>query len=198
MLKFYTNRELADRLSINLAKWKRWSREFLPPDPLGGMQSGYTRQYSIDDAFTVYLGGHLVSALKYTIPESKTILRDLHGWLSSIGIYQNTPKANTDGLGKTIQVKRYIIFIQSRPDASGSPYDFCYSIRGTIDETTEQQKPFLVRNERYVETWIPPHMQKTGISESLGVKLLNITAVLHRFVERLGISESIYDILARD
>ncbi|MBW2491912.1 MAG: hypothetical protein JRE65_12275, partial [Deltaproteobacteria bacterium] len=54
MIKFFTNRELSDSLDIKLTKWKRWSREFLPPDPLGGMQSGYARQYHPDQAFTVF------------------------------------------------------------------------------------------------------------------------------------------------
>ena len=51
MIKFYTNRELSEKLSIGLSKWKRWSREFLPPDPLGGLQSGYARQYTQDPEF---------------------------------------------------------------------------------------------------------------------------------------------------
>ena len=191
MLKFFTNRELADKLNINLAKWKRWSREFLPPDPLGGMQSGYTRQYNIDDAFKVYLGGHLVSDIKFTIPETKTILNDLNGWMSSVGIYKNPGKEILDNLRPTIPVKRYIIFIHSRPTPSGSSVDYFYSIRGIIDEGTEQHQPDLIRHERYVEVSIPHQKQKSAISESVGVKLLNITAVMNQFAEHLGISETL-------
>jgi hypothetical protein len=194
MVKFYTNRELADQLNINLAKWKRWSREFLPPDPLGGMQSGYTRQYSIDDAFKVYLGGHLVSDIKFTIPETRTILRDLNGWMSSVGIYKNPGKEIVNNLRPTIPVKRYIIFIHSRPAPSGSSLHFFYSIRGILDETTEQHQPVLIRRERYVETSIPDQKQKSAVSESVGVKLLNMTAALHQFVEHLGIPETQYDL----
>ena len=73
--------------NINLAKWKRWSREFLPPDPLGGLQSGYARQYSPDEAFTVFLGGHLVGDLKFSISETKQILVDLHQWLVDHDFY---------------------------------------------------------------------------------------------------------------
>ena len=99
MIKFYTNRELSKNLDINLAKWKRWSREFLPPDPLGGMQSGYARQYNLDDSFTVYLGGYLVSDLRFTIPEVKQILEDLYEWLVDTGFYfvaKHDPKPKTD------------------------------------------------------------------------------------------------------
>ena len=92
MIRFYLNRELAQRLDINLSRWKRWSREFLPPDPLGGLQSGYARQYNLDDAFCVYLGGFLVANLKYSIPETKTILRDLKDWLAVHGAFYQPSK----------------------------------------------------------------------------------------------------------
>ncbi len=78
MINFYTNQELSKKFNVNLARWKRWSREFLPPDPLGGLQSGYARQYNPDEAFTVVLGGHLVGDLKFSIPEAKQILVALH------------------------------------------------------------------------------------------------------------------------
>ena len=81
MLRYYSARLLAHKLHIPLNRWKRWAREFLPPDPLGGLQSGYARQYSLQDAFTVYLGGYLVSRLGFAIPESRRILDDLKDFL---------------------------------------------------------------------------------------------------------------------
>jgi len=83
MLKYFLNRELSTRLGIPLSRWKRWSREFLPPDPLGGLQSGFARQYSVRDAFVVYLAGYLVSSQAYSIPEARQILHDLSGWLQN-------------------------------------------------------------------------------------------------------------------
>jgi hypothetical protein len=198
LIKFYTNRELADKLSINLAKWKRWSREFLPPDALGGMQSGYTRQYSIDDAFKVFLGGHLVSAIKYTIPEAKKILHDLQEWLAGVGIYQNSGRDLEYNTEPVTAVKCYIIFIQPQLAVSGLPIGFFYSIRGIIAETTVQHKPILVRQQRYIETLIPPQKNEKGVSETAGVKVLNITAVLQQFVESLDIPKTIYDLLERE
>ncbi len=197
MIKFYNNRELADKLSINLAKWKRWSREFLPPDPLGGMQSGYTRQYSIDDAFKVFLGGHLVSAIKYTIPEAKKILHDLQEWLAGVGIYQNSGRDLENNTGPVTAVNRYIIFIQPQPAVSGQPIDFLYSIRGIIADTTVRHKAILVRQERYIETLIPPQESERAVSETAGVKVFNITAVLQQFVECLDIPKTLYDLLER-
>ncbi len=195
-MKFYTNRELADNLSINLAKWKRWSREFLPPDPLGGMQSGYTRQYSIDDAFKVYLGGHLVSALKYTIPEAKIILHDLQEWMAGVGIYQNFGRELENSSGPLTTIKRYKIFINPQPAVSGQPIDFRYSIRGIIADTTVRHHSILVRQERYIETLIPSQGNEGAVSEMAAVKVINITAVLRQFVECLDVSKTLYQLLA--
>ena len=197
MIKFYTNRELADKLSINLAKWKRWSREFLPPDPLGGMQSGYTRQYSIDDAFKVYLGGHLVSAIKYTLPEAKKILHDLHDWLADVGIYKNSGRDLENTAGPATSVKRYIIFIQTQPMVSGQPIDFLYSIRGIIADTPVHHKDLLIRQEQYIETLIPPQENERSVSDSAGVRVLNITALLQQFVDGLDIPKTFYDLWER-
>ena len=111
MIRYFTNRALSEKLGYNLAKWKRWSREFLPPDPLGGMQSGYARQYNPDQAFTVYLGGLLVADLKFTIPEAKQIIRDLQGWLAEKGFNFNARGKILSGIGDVEIVKKYILLI---------------------------------------------------------------------------------------
>lgn len=85
---YYANRELSKKLSINLSRWKRWVREFLAPDPLGGLQSGYARQLSLKDAFTVYLGGFLVSELRFGVQEAESILADLSTWLRKKGYFR--------------------------------------------------------------------------------------------------------------
>ena len=84
---YFNSRYLSDNLQIKPAKWKRWTREFLEPDPLGGYQSGYARQFSSKDAFRVFLGGHLVSEQKFSIPEARQIIRDLGPWLKKNGLY---------------------------------------------------------------------------------------------------------------
>jgi hypothetical protein len=84
---YFDSKYLSKRLDINAAKWKRWAREFLSVDPLGGYQSGYARQFSHKDAFRVYLGGHLVGVLRFTIPEARQILTDLEVWLKKKGFY---------------------------------------------------------------------------------------------------------------
>jgi hypothetical protein len=180
MIKFYTNRELSQKLKINLARWKRWSREFLPPDPLGGMQSGYARQYSIDNAFTVYLGGHLVGELKYTIPEAKKILEDLKKWLKDNDFFINTKNA-----GKTVKdakdfVKEYIIFILRENDLKNNSSSFSYRIRGIINNISVDYNEYRVREERYIEEYILPKGIENTEYDMKVAKMLSITEV-HRY-----------------
>lgn len=96
---YFNSRYLSEKLDINLAKWKRWAREFLPPDPLGGLRSGYARHFNLKDAFRVFLGGQLVGNLRYSIPETQRILDELDGLLEPLGffdLYPGHPPIRTD------------------------------------------------------------------------------------------------------
>lgn len=84
MLSFYDSRNLSKRLHIPLARFKRWGREFLPPDNLGGYQSGYARQYNLNEAFTVFFGGFLVHDTKLSVPQAKMVLQRLQGYLPNL------------------------------------------------------------------------------------------------------------------
>jgi hypothetical protein len=172
MIKFFTNREASNRLDINLSKWKRWSREFLPPDPLGGMQSGFARQYSPDGAFTVYFGGHLVADLKFTIPEAKKIVKDLHLW-----------------------VKKYIIFIEREKDPDNT-ISFSYTIRGIISNEPVNYNGFEIMEERYTETIMGLQTKKMSAVDVNIVKTVNVTDVLNNFVLRLNLNRSRYPVLS--
>ena len=191
MIKFFTNREASKRLNINLSKWKRWSREFLPPDPLGGMQSGFARQYSPDGAFTVYLGGHLVADLKFTIPEARQILTDLHEWFAEKGFYFDARSNATANQGVDPLIKKYIIFIE-REKAPGDAIDFMYTIRGIISNEPDNYNGFDIMKELYVETSIGLPPKKTSTMDMNIVKVLTITDVLNSFVVRLNLNRSRY------
>jgi len=190
MLKFFINRKLADVFNTNLAKWKRWSREFLPPDPLGGMQSGYARQYHPDQAFTVRLGGYLVAEMKYSIPEARQILEDLHEWLRENGFY-----FDARGIGKHRNdtgnnVACYLIFIQPGKDPG-----FRYAVRGLISREKNDRKGFSIIDERYVQTGLKSGIKPFELKQSMGVKCLNMTALLVDFTQTLGLDKIHYRVL---
>ena len=195
MIKFYTNRDLSERLGIKLAKWKRWSREFLPPDPLGGMQSGYARQYHPDQAFTVFLGGHLVADLNFSIPDARHIMQDLKSWLSDKGFFfePNGHVVSDNGVDALIQ--KYIIFIR-REKETENRFKFVYTIRGIISNEPVFYKGFDVIKKLYVETSLNSGSKKVVTEGNMNVdKILNITGILNVLVNAVGLDSKRYPAL---
>ncbi|MFC1798401.1 hypothetical protein ACFLZL_01160 [Thermodesulfobacteriota bacterium] len=186
MIKYYSNRELSDKLNINLAKWKRWSREFLPPDPLGGLQSGYARQYHPNDAFTVFLGGQLVSALRYTIPETRIILSDLKQWLLDKRFYLDLEEdaAPIDKIDPF--VCEYRVFINKEMRKNVPSTHFNYIIRGIISDEPSEHNGFSIRNEKYIETRIDITDKNAARLPPSGVKILYITEIYRCFTDDLA------------
>ncbi len=187
MINFYTNRELAQKFGLNLAKWKRWSREFLPPDPLGGLQSGFARQYTLKDAFRVYLAGFLVSELKYSIPAAKEIIDDLTGWLESEEFLANHDIVTKSSKNATVPIERYKIIISQRKSATdASRAEFDYQIRGIISNTPDLYEGMPIRVERYVETLIPPSDDSAVPASAGSSQILNLTDIIEYFMNCLN------------
>jgi hypothetical protein len=184
-------------LDINLARWKRWSREFLPPDPLGGMQSGYARQYNPNEAFKVKLGGHLVADLKFTIPEAKQILKDLDDWLADKGFYFDVQGKATSKEGVDRLVNKYIIFIRREKPLDHNNIEYIYAVRGIISKKTVNYKGFEIMEERYVETLVGSRENKIETFDMDTVRTLNITDVLNNFANKLGLDKAHYQVLSQ-
>jgi hypothetical protein len=193
MLKYYNNKQLSIKLNLNLAKWKRWSREFLPPDPLGGLQSGYARQYHPDQAFTVCLGGYLVSEMKLSIPEVRMILEDLHPWLQENGflfrVRGSKPAVDRAAAG----VAYFLISIQ-RTTHSG----FFYTVRGVVSkvETADGQTNLI--SERYTERHIVPAGGAETQEPPVSARVINISRFLKEFVLALDFDPTHYEALNPD
>jgi hypothetical protein len=186
MIHYYTNREISEKLAINLARWKRWSRSFLPPDPLGGMQSGYARQYAFKDLFKVYLGGHLVAHLKLSVPDSLQVLTDLSPWMKKNGFF-DLSGANgkaTDVGGQTNGFRIYFRSLKVAGVNNGS--GFCYLIRKTVDMRSLESVTGPCTMETYEETIIP-FIAADGSVFLLApdVHLLNLSALFAVLVTRL-------------
>ena len=195
MIKFFKNRELSDKFGIKLAKWKRWSREFLPPDPLGGMQSGYARQYNPDQAFTVFFGGHLVSDLKFSIPEARQIMQDLNKWMSEKGFFYDIGGHTVSIKGLDALVKNYIIFIR-REKRSDKQFKFIYTIRGIISNEPVLYKGFDMMKKLFVETAVNQGIEQTSNMDLNVVKTLYITGILTDFVDTMGLEKTRYRVLS--
>lgn len=186
MIHYYTNRELSEKLGINLARWKRWSRSFLPPDPLGGMQSGYTRQYSFKDLFKVYLGGHLLSHLKLSLPDSQQVLVDLSPWLNKNGFF-GLNGIHGAGTQKRARSDLHRIYFCPLPAADASRGSgFAYLIRRMVSIESNASLNGILFFETFTESFI--HSDTTDGSLFLRnpyVRLLNLSALTGLLTEML-------------
>jgi hypothetical protein len=194
MIRYFTNRQLANSLDINLARWKRWSREFLPPDPLGGLQSGVARDYSIDDALTVYLGGCLVSGLNFTIPQARRILSDLEPWLTGAGVHINGTLQKCYRSDIHLQVREYLIYIYPVMTQSAEQSVFRYLIRGILEQPSNQNAHTALKMQQYIEIDLPEEGPDNGEQDNVYFKILNITSALRRFITRLKLDEKTFPV----
>ncbi len=187
MVRYFTSRESAEKLGVNLAKWKRWAREFLPPDPLGGMQSGYARQYLTKDVFIVVLGGHLVSHLKFSVPEAKSILTDLNSWLKKNDFYNNIENNGTPLYEDKDDPSIYRIYIKIKKHKKNGPAIYRYLVRKIVLSHQPEEKKNRVQCEYFEE--IPINMDPDEVRDffnSAFIRLLNISALYSQFKEKLN------------
>ena len=176
MVKLFTNKELAARLGINPARWKRWSREFLPPDPLAGRQSGYARQYYLNDAFAVFLGGHLVSSLRMAVPEARKVLRDLKDWLKENG-YRFDPAGGRYGMSPDAPAAARHTITAYQTGAGG----FVYWVKGAFLTEFDTVDGWPVVRETFTEKWITPRGE--GAPELESPKTIPVSLILEKFLK---------------
>jgi len=196
MIKFYINRELSDSLGIRLSKWKRWSREFLPPDPLGGLQSGYARQYAIDQAFTVFLGGHLVAHLHFSMPEAQKIIKELKPWIKAHKTALSTNKTE-----RAFEDTLIYIFSLQPPKSGGVA--FAYLERKCLSDRPYEKDGPHARHEVYIEKPIPVSSVNNGLEtfdpkDRIDSRILYISRLYARFLGKMANSRKTEDRESKD
>jgi hypothetical protein len=160
---YYKSRYITDALGIKLAKWKRWTREFLPPDPLSGKQSGYARNFNIKDAFHVYLAGYLVSTMRFSIPQARQIMSDLGPSLKQRGYHVLHPN------GLSAAHKFFWVLIHQKADGS---FGYVES-----PETDTAQTTALASQ---------PLSEFLSTSGFLDARIISISALYQRFLKRIN------------
>lgn len=169
---YFKSKYLSERLDINSAKWKRWTREFLQPDPLGGYQSGYARQFSCKDAFRVFLAGHLVGEQRFSIPEARQILSDLNAWLKKQGFY-SPPATNRQGPCP----ERYLLISKMENGR------LTYTIRTIVERSAGNVDG--INEERYELQLFGTTHDCLAAPESMNVRIVLIDALHRNFVSRI-------------
>lgn len=201
MKSSYTYRELSEMQKINLAKLKRWGREFLPPDASSGQQQGIARTLSADESFHLYLAGFLVSHTKFSIPEAKIIIEDIKDFLFMRGILPSRIAHY-----KKSNVKAWLLIVMPYP----AVMDFDYRARGIIERNLDSYSETLqdqmgrkkqVGGRRVTEQYIdhpilgwageasPGRENNKGpqLVDITNVKVVNVTDLLDRFLKNMGV-----------
>jgi hypothetical protein len=173
---YYNSRYLSELAEINLAKWKRWVREFLPPDPLGGMQSGYARQLNLKDAFQVFLGGHLVQSLKFSVAEARSILADLQEWLQQNGFFAMTANNLNFHSKDTVIHRLYIIPLDQK--------SFGYVIRSCAGSAANEDGDGQFF-EKYAPTLIKLTKDPVISGDLLSARIIGLTQLYRNFLDML-------------
>lgn len=173
---YFKSRYLSDRLDINLAKWKRWSRDFLTPDPLGGLQSGVARQFNLKDAFKVYFGGYLVSDLKLTIPDALCVLNDLSPWLKKNGYFKLEATITPESIQRP---QTHMIYLYHEGHQLWS-----YTIR-TLDNSADSTNTGKM-TETYKQTLIGTKSDPLANGKVESAHVIAISTVFRNFLNKIG------------
>ena len=199
MVRYFTSRMISEKLGINLAKWKRWSREFLPPDPLGGKQSGYARHYSVEEAVTVYLGGLLVGRLNLSVPESKALLIPFVEWMTQNNLMpvQNHQSADAAN-GRHMEEKPVKLILQSNAEGKNryiiqqvlQSKNMAKSDASLSDPVPHPSETSVYREETISEIEIFPAPSDQTVDNRIvgpiSEKTLHVSTAIQHFLKCLG------------
>ena len=170
----FSNKQTALILGQSQTKARRWAKEFLPADPEKGLRSGKTRRHSLNEVFTIFLGGYLVDKMGFGISVARAILKDLTPWMGREGLFpQRTSNHDPKDLGKE-KVERYEIVIMP----TRSPLGFCYELRGLIRE--QRGTDGIVRGKYVVHHFFGSETDEVTPAVN-HARILNISSLLHRF-----------------
>lgn len=175
--------ELAQNTNLPHSKIKRWAREFLPRDPKARMRSGYTREYGLDEAFDILMGGHLVSDLKFEVHEAKMIISGLRPFLLAHALYPEMD-LRKEGPASDKGVKEWDVQIIRNPAMDGFEL-FCY---GFIKEG--MMKGGIRRRFFREEGYRAPEMAESlrplpPAKETFVIHVLKISRLREKFLENI-------------
>lgn len=175
---YYTSSILSSKLAINLPRWKRWVRDFLPPDPLGGKQSGYARQLSLKEAFIVFFGGYLISELHFSVPEAGNILFDLSPWLKKKGYYNLHPHNGTAFDFSSDNPKVFFIEIFTLPNIG-----FNYVIREMASAAEQDDTGLTI--DHYTKTLVGTDIDPRSDGKTFCFRSVVISELYSDFIKRV-------------
>jgi hypothetical protein len=164
------NQDLAAAMDIPYSKIRRWAKEILLPDTNAKQRSGHSRQYSVVDAYTVTLYGHLVSDLLFSTPEARQIVGDIKEWLIAKELYIDLYLEPRLDLNYEIQITQSL--------ESG---EICYVAVKRIEK-----KLLDGETNTFLETYTEEEINGSPMRcDPLTIRILRASDLLRKFYDRL-------------
>ena len=123
--------------------------------------------------------------LKFTIPQARLILHDLHNWLVEHKFYFDYTGSVPPKKENSIIIQYYQIAICQPADADTSDSGFFYFTKGVIADELTDVNGIPVRQERFIELSINSGKNAAQINEAAGYRVLNISILRNRFLSSL-------------
>jgi hypothetical protein len=164
-----TNQALADITGIPYGKIRRHVKETLPPDLRATIQSGYAREYSLRDAYYIYLVVHMVAGLKVTAPEAKIIIDSVRDWLTEKNLFPGEDEIHWE---RTLD-EGYEILIQREGSDSGF---CCVAVKRLKKELIEAPATY---REEYTQERISGNCDG---ADELNLRFLKVSELKRNFL----------------
>ena len=115
-----TNKKLSESLDLPIARVRRWTKEFLPPDLVATRRSGYSRKFSLNEGFFIYWGGTMVQQYNITYDIVRKMINVIRPWALCNGHVPEIPKgAGRMGVDKNLFKINFNIRTRRLPDKNG-------------------------------------------------------------------------------
>ena len=146
-----TNAILSEKLGIPLYRFRRWTKELLPPDPVATRRGGVARQLTLNEGFRVYLGGLMVgSDPSFTFRIIRLLMNPIWAVLELHNVLPEISK-NAVRAGIDLSVQWWErIEIAILPNSGRDSYYTNLRLVGSIDNISETLEDALGR--RYLKT----------------------------------------------
>jgi len=175
-MKTFTSRELAEELDVKVHRLKRWARDLLGVDESAGMRMGYSREFSPNEAFFLWMARTMIQHLQIPIKEVSQILKDLEPWLQEKRLLPETPRDLKTDPEEPVQWTNWVVEIVNEVG------EYYCQAKGLIDRSSEGG----IVTERYTLERIGQHPQLYGddVYNFYGrtITILDVSAELYTFL----------------
>ena len=123
--------------------------------------------------------------LKFSVPETKQILVDLHQWLVDHGFYFYGSNTSESDKNRTSEINHYQLIISNRALRRDKDRGLSYWSRGIISVDSVNLNDDLVLREHFCESSIGPKESESPRMNAESYRVLNISVFRTNFLNQL-------------